>query len=229
MRHVAIFLVFLITGFLCSCQDNEELKIPAEVGFSMDINRGTSSNGRLQFTEGNITLSSFSFDGKREQGSDVTLSREYEPGLAISFDPIKNIEALNFTILQGNYTSIEIEFETFDSFDQNGLLVTGWYLNSNGIRYPIRVELGASINFEIEAKEQSGNTQIIIRQDKPAVATIKLHPLKWFEAVPSSFMDNATLTSEEDTSVILINEDINESIYALIVDRIEQSAEVVFK
>jgi hypothetical protein len=229
MKSITTFILFLMAALLCSCKDAEEFKIPADLGFRMDINRGTSSNGRLNFTKGSITLASFSFDGRREQGGDIYFSRSYESGLSIAFDPNQSIEAFNFTILQGNYTRIEIEFETSDESDDSSLVVEGWYLHTNGTRYPLRFELESSVDFEIEAKEQSGNKQIVIKQETPAIAEIKLDPVKWFEAVPVAYLDNAEIDEEDGSPVIIINEDTNEDIYAIVVSKIESSAETVFK
>lgn len=237
MKRIAIYTMLMLTGVFGSCQDEEEFKIPTDVNIQVDINRNASSNGRLNFTQGHISLSSFAFDGRREEGGDVYFEKEYEQGLSIAFDPGKSGEALKFQIPQGNYTRIEIELETFDDLDDSGLVLTGTYLNASGIQYPIRFELGSSLEFEIESRDQSGNNQILLKAGTPATAIIKLDPIKWFETVPASYLDNAVLVVEggesegeveADASYILINEETNENIYEIILNRIEQSTETVF-
>ena len=251
MKKIATYIFFLLAGILMSCQETEEFKIPSDVGFRMDINREANPGGQLSFTSGYITLSSFSFEGKREQGGDVFFTKEYERGLQVAFDATKPVDAWAFQVPQGNYLRIEVEMETYDDTSVSGLVVSGSYLHSNGIRYPIQLELSSSVDIEIEARDKSGSKQIVLKKSSPATAKIKLDPVKWFEAVPLSHLDNAVLTlgdSEEESeregqeegeieseeeaefgsSYILINEEVNESIYEIIITRIKQSAEVIF-
>ena len=236
MKKIAAYIMLLFIGLLGSCQGNEEFKLPTKVGFQMDINRNTGQNGRLNFTHGQIILASFSFDGRREEGGDVFFTKSYDEGLLINFDSGNTIAPLTFQIPQGNYTRIELELETSDDTGVPGLVVEGWYLHSSGIRYPVRFELESSVEFEIKAKEHSGSHQIVLIHTKPASPIIRLNPLKWFEAVPASFLENAVSTIEEgesedmteEGSYILINEETNEEIYEIIIARIEQSVEVIF-
>ena len=236
MKKAVTFIFSLLVGILLSCQETEEFKIPSDVGFRMDINRETNPEGRLSFTGGYITLASFSFEGRREQGGDVFFTNEYERGLQVAFDATKPVDALTFQVPQGNYTRIEVEMETYDDTAISGLVVSGSYLHSNGTRYPLRLELNSSVDIEIEARDNSGSSQIVLQQKSPATAKIKLNPLKWFEAVPLSHLDNAILTEGEEeegegdpvVSYIIINEEVNESIYEVIITRIEQSASIVF-
>ena len=241
MKKIAKYIFFLLAGTLWSCEETEEFKIPSDVGFRMDINREANTNGRLSFTGGYITLASFSFEGKREQGGDVFFTKEYERGLKVAFDANQPVDALAFQVPQGNYVHIETEMETYDDSSLSGLVIYGSFLNSNGTRYPVRIELSSSVDFEIEARDMSGSSQIVLQQSSPATAKIKLDPVKWLEAVPLSHLDNAVLTegeseseseseaeTESGSSYILINEEVNESIYEIIITRIEQSAELVF-
>ncbi len=181
MKKIAAYIVLALAGLLGACQDDEAFKIPTAVSFEINMNRNASTNSRLNFIQGHMTLASFSFDGRREEGGDTYFTKPYEEGLLLSFDAGNVVDALKFQIPQGNYTRIEVALETYDD-DSNtsGLVVTGWYLHSNGTQYPVRFELGSSIDFEIEAREQSGNTQILLRQSKTARAKITLDQFKWF-------------------------------------------------
>lgn len=246
MKRIITYVFFLLAGTLLSCQETDEFKVSSDVAFRMDIDREANSGGRLNFTGGSITLASFSFEGRREQGADVFFTKEYERGLQIAFDATQPVDALAFQVPQGNYVRIEVELETYDDTAVSGLVLTGSYLHSNGVRYPLRLELSSSVDIEIEASDRSGSKQIVLKQSSPATAKIKLDPIKWFEAVPLSHLDNAVLTagesegevenegeSEEEmvsgASYILINEEVNESIYEIIITRVEQSAEIVFE
>ena len=238
MKNLAIYTLFLLAGVFSSCQDDEEFKIPTDVGFQMDINRNTSTNGRLKFSHGHISLAAFAFDGKREEGGDVYFTKSYNQGLRIDFDPKQAVDAFKFQIPQGNYTRIEVELDTYDDLIGKALTMSGTYLNSSGIQYPIFVEVSSSLEFDIISKDQAGNSQIILKAGTPATAVIKLDPVKWFATVPLSYLDNAVLKVEEGesegevetgSSYILISEDSNINIYNIIINRIEQSTETVFK
>ena len=134
MKKIATYVFSLLAGILLSCQEAEEFKIPSDVGFRMDINREASPAGRLSFTTGYITLASFSFEGRREQGGDVFFTKEYERGLKVAFDATVPVDALAFQIPQGNYVRIEIEMETYEDTVLSSLVVSGSYLHSNGTR-----------------------------------------------------------------------------------------------
>lgn len=237
MKTIISYTLMLLAGLCISCQDEEEFKIPTSVGFQMDMNRNASTNGRLSFTQGHISLASFSFDGKREEGDDIYFEKEYEEGLLLSFTPSQTIEALTFQIPQGNYQRIEVALESFDDADDNGLVLMGTYLHANGVQYPLLFALGSSLEFGIDSRDKSGNNQIILKAGTPATAVIKFDPIKWFETVPSSYLDNAELLVEEGESkgavktgatYILINEETNEHIYEIMLSRLALSAETIF-
>ena len=237
MRKLTASVLLILMGLVSACQDDEEFKIPTDVRFQLDMNREASTNNRLSFTHGHISLASFSFDGRREEGGDVYFTKTYEQGLFYSFDPSAPSEALTFQIPQGNYSRIEVALETYDAAP-GGLVVLGNYLHTNGTHYPVRVELGSSFEIEIDARDFSGYKQIVLKQSTPATATISLDPIVWFAAMPASALENALVSVEEGESegdveagsaYILINEETNEAIYEIIMTRIEQSAALIFR
>lgn len=223
-----IFFLLLLNSFLFSCQKEQEFKIPVEVGFYMDIQRNVVANSRLQFYDGYIIISSFEFEGDREQASEVEFAREYEHGLKIAFTSDQAVEALKFQIPQGNYTSISIEFETYEGFGENNLVVEGAYQNSEGTHYPLVFVLGSSESFEIEAESYSDGNQIIVKKEAPVSAYIKLNPVHWFKTIPHSLLDEAEVVLWNGVPAIVISEEVNEEIYDLIEDRLAEAAEVIF-
>ena len=236
MKRIAIYTLLMLAGLFSSCQDDEEFKIPTSVGFQMDMNRNASTNGRLSFTQGHIRLASFAFDGRREEGRDVYFEKKYEQGLSVSFAPGQAVDALTFQIPQGNYHRVEVELDTYDDVHDDGLVLIGSYLNANGVQYPVRFKLSSSLAFEVASKDKSGNNQIVLKAGTPATAIIKFDPIKWFETVPASYLDNAVLMVEDagngdieaGASYILINEVTNVNIYEIILSRIALSTEAVF-
>ena len=221
-----MIIVFLISS-LTSCKN--EWKLPTEVGFKVDINRETSSDGTLVFTDGEIIIEAFEFDGEREQGDDVYFSKSFEQGLIIPFSSSSVVEELDFDIPQGTYSKIVISFETFDEFDNTNVIVNGFYTNSSSERIPIRFEFTPSEEFDIVAVDYSGSNQIILDKDHPVNAQIEINPIHWFQVVSSSSLDDADLVDVNGTQTLLISDDENEDIFDLIIDRLDESLEAVFR
>lgn len=223
-----IYSLLLLSSFLFSCQEEQEFKIPVEAGFYMDIQRNEVATSRLQFYGGHIIISSFEFEGEREQASEVAFSREYEQGLSIPFTSDQAVEAWNFQIPQGSYTSISIEFETFEGIGENNLVIEGSYQNSEGKGYPLVFALGSSESFEIEAESFSDGNQIIVKKEAPVSAYIKLNPVHWFKNIPLSLLDEAEVVLWNGVPTIVLSEELNEEIYDLIEDRLGEAAKVIF-
>lgn len=199
-----------------------------EVGFFVDIQRNPIAGSRLQFHGGYIVVSSFEFEGEREQAREVVFSKEYKQGLRIPFTSDEAVEALDFQIPQGNYTGISIAFETFEGFGESSMLVQGAYRNSEGREYPLVFVLESSEEFEIQAKSYSDGSQIILKKEAPVSAYIKLNPVYWFQAVPLSALDEAEVVLWNGVPTIVISEEVNEEIYELVEDRLDEASEVVF-
>ena len=221
-----LIIVFLISSFI-SCKN--EWKLPTEVGFKIDINREPNSDGTLVFTDGEIIIETFEFDGEREQGDDVYFSKSFEQGLIIPFSSSSVVEELDFDIPQGTYSKIVISFETFDKFDNINIIVNGFYTNSSSERIPIRFEFTPSEEFDIVAVDYSGSNQIILNKDHPVNAQIEINPIHWFQVVSSSLLDDADLVDINGTQTLLISDDENEDIFDLIIDRLDESLEAVFR
>ncbi|WP_017733775.1 hypothetical protein [Nafulsella turpanensis] len=228
MKIKNIFFLPLLSSFLFSCEKEQEFKIPVEVGFYMDIQKNMVDNSRLQLNGGSVIISSFAFEGEREQASEVEFTRDYAQGLKIAFTSDQPVEALQFQIPQGIYTHISIEFESFEGYGENSLLVKGSYQNSEGSRYPLIFAMNSSESFEIEAVSYSDGSQIIIKKEAPVSAYIKLNPVHWFKNIPLALLDEADVMDWDGVPSIVISEEENEEIYDLIEDQLNEAAEVTF-
>jgi len=212
---------------ITSCKN--EWKLPTDVGFKVDINRETSSDGQIVFTNGNIVLATFEFDGEREQGDDVYFSKSFPKGLIIPFSSSTVIEELNFDIPQGTYSKIDISFETFDELGGVNITVNGFYTNSSSEKIPIKFEYTSSEEFDIVAVDYTGSNQIILNQDHPVNAQIEINPIHWYQIVSSTTLDDADLVDINGIPTLLISEDENEDIFDIIIDRLDESLEAVFR
>lgn len=220
--------LLMLSSFLYSCQDEQEFKIPVEADFFMDVKRHAVADSRLQFDGGYIIISSFEFEGKREQADEVIFEREYEQGLKIPFTSTQAVEAFKFQIPQGNYTSISIEFETFDDLGENNLVVEGSFKKSDATRYPLVLAMATNEDFEIEAVSYSNGKQIILKKEAPVSAYIKLNPVHWFKNIALSTLDEAELVLWNGEPTILISDEVNQEIFDIIEDRLHEAAEATF-
>ena len=226
-----IFIIISIFVFLPSCGDKDDKEIwkqPTDVGFIVDYNRSPGQSGKLIFTNGNIVLANFSFDGKRVQGDDVYFSNAFPSGLNIVFDPNTPVASLDFDIPQGTYTKIEISFETFGVNDDNHIVFEGTYERSMHNNYPVRFEFKTKILQTIIAKNSSGSAEITLNKDVPVKPKIILDPIFWFNPVSQSIINSAELVDIGGTSTILINDTCNENIYDIIVGRINTGSAITF-
>lgn len=229
-----LLAVLLLSCLLFSCEKEEEFKIPVEVGFFVDMHRTTDPGSRLQLTEGYIVLSSFGFEGYREQAEKVRFEKEYRKGLFVPFSPDQPIKELLFQIPQGVYNQISISFEALDEDDsddddgKSSLVVKGSYRTQSGNTYPLLVELQSPEEFRVKAKSKPDGNQIILKREAPASAHIKLNPAYWFQAVTLTLLDQAELVELNGVLTILINEDVNEGVYNILESRLGKATEVIF-
>lgn len=228
MSLLKIKYLFVIGLFvMVSCRKNE-LKKPSDVSFKVDINRNESSSGHLVFTGGTINLASFDVEGERQEGDDISFSREFSNGLLVEFDPDMNISELAYEIPQGVYERLSISFDTFDDNTDVTIVCLGTYTNGNSESIPVRFEFMSAEYFSIDAEEDSGETNIILDKDTPANALLELDPIYWFDILSTNQLDNAELVDVEGVQTILINDSVNDGLYDLLSGRVEESTEVLF-
>ncbi len=223
------YLTFLIILFVfTACNKKNIWKEPTDVGFKINIKKTDIIDKRFNFTDGTIIIAEFEFEGEREQADDVYFSKSFPGGLNIDFDPDTPIPELDFDIPQGTYTGISVAFDTFDDLGYNNIVVNGTYTNPEGEKLPLRFEFRSGEYFVITAEDYSGNSQIILDADIPASATIVLNPVYWFQKISSSLMNDAVLTEINGKETILINDTVNENIFDIVADRLDESTETVF-
>ncbi len=224
MKTTFIFLFALV--LLVGCKKNQ-LKKPTDVSFKIDINRSTSTDGKIIFNSGSIILASFDVEGERQEGDPISFSRSFPQGLLVNFDPNNPITEIQYDIPQGVYTELAISFETFDDNGDNTIVVNGTYTNNGGIDIPIRFEFLSSEYFSISSEDATNSGLIVLDKDTPANALIKLDPIYWFDILTTNQMENADLVNVGGTPTILINEDENDDLYDAIADRIDESTEAI--
>lgn len=224
MKNVLLHLLVL-SVFMFSCT-KEDLKEPTDTKISFDINRNPSQSGHLKFNSGEIRLAAFKLDADRTLGDDLLVEREFSSGLFIEFDANSQIAELAMDLPQGQYNSIEVEFETFDDLGQNNLVVEGEFTNSMSQSIPVRFEFNSSENFSIVLTENSVGADILLDASFSSKIELKMDPVYWFDIVPTSMLENAMLTNIQGVNTLLITGSVNEPIHDFIVDRIDEAMEI---
>ena len=208
-------ICFLILGIF-ACNKVNQWKQPTKVCFNINIEEQSTAEGKLVFNAGYLIMESFSFDGKREEGSDVYFTKVYDVSLNAMLGETVPKE-LTFDIPQGIYSSIEVEVVS-KSANLPNLVVNGLFENNAGTKYPVRFEFNKTKTFLIEGEDlvKNGN-EISLEESLKTNATIWLNPAKWFEAVSAARLDKAAIVSINGEDTILINETINPQIYHVVV------------
>lgn len=224
------YILALVVIFFVSCKEskNKKWKIPTDVSFKMDINRSVALGGALSWTNGNIVVGDFTFEGERIQGDDVYFTKTYSSGLKILFDPNTTVSEWDFDIPQGSYTKIKISYKTFGNSGDEHIVLNGTYKNTiNNIIYPVRFEFEVEESYEIVAKSSSGSTEIVLNKDVAAFALIKADPVYWFQTVTTNMMDNAALVNIGGNQTIVISKSVNGDIYEAVRDRMDDNVTTV--
>ncbi|UKN01285.1 hypothetical protein K6119_16275 [Paracrocinitomix mangrovi] len=225
-RYWPILVLTIFVG-LTSCKKSE-LKKPADVSVQMDINRQPSTQGHLEFNSGYIRITDFRVEGTRQEGAPVEMNKDFSQGLLITFSPTIMVSELNLDIPQGNYTDLDISFDTFDDLGQPTIQVEGTYTNQSSQTFPVIFEFESSETFSINGESETGEPIIVLDKNIPSNTFIQFDPQYWFDIVTINMWDNAVMVDVQGTMTILINESVNDAIYDLIADRIDDATEATF-
>jgi hypothetical protein len=224
MKIKQTLIVITILGCLFACKKWKE---PTDVNFFVDIEKSATLGGQLTFTGGQINIEYIDFDGDREKGDGVHFTKDFNNGLLIPFNESQSIAGLEFVIPQGEYNRIDIEFKTVDDNGAVCILVEGNYVYAGGGSIPFRFEFTDSKQFKIRAEYKNGGN-ILLDKDISSSAKIVLDPNYWFQPVPTSYFENADVSNISGINTILINKDNNDLIYDIVLNRLDESAIVVF-
>jgi hypothetical protein len=222
-----IFCVFILGIFACSKVN--QWKQPTEVCFNINLVEETIMDGALFFKAGHITVESFKFDGKREEGGDVYFTKYYREELNTLFGAT-DVSDLEFDVPQGMYTGINLELISTIKNKKPNLVVNGIFKSTTGKSYPVCFELAKMESFSVVGADLVENdTKIDLLQAAKTKATILLNPAKWFSALTKEALEQAERISVEGVSTILINEAVNGQLYKNIVASLEMdTAKAIF-
>ncbi len=216
--------VIFIIAFFSSCEKKWKKPTTLEVGFKLETD---SYSSLVRFNDGSIHLSDFHFSGTRKQGSpEVELEKTLSSASEVEFNTTYSGADFTLDVPQGTYTRVDFEFAADSDFTGASVVMEGIYINSLNDTLNVKFELAADENFVIRVQNPSGSDEIVFIEEIPKKATITLNPDYWFATISSSLLDNATITVIDDEDVILINEDENNGIYNLIVNRVKDGNKI---
>lgn len=115
MKKISFALLILVCF---SCRTNE-LKEPVDLAVKIGVENKSSSASYIEFTEGFISLSSFTFNGQRTGADDVFFEQEWDTGSKISLSNSSISDNLKFQIPKGVYSLTTITFELFDDDEKS--------------------------------------------------------------------------------------------------------------
>ncbi len=225
-NNLLILLFCPIVFFSTSCQ--KKWKKPTNVSFDFKLNPNTS-NGPINFTSGNLSLSKISFKGERKQGThEVALDQQYNGVMPIALAQNSIASGIQFDIPQGTYSQMEIKLETNTDQSGNSLLVNGAYIDSLNVSYNVRFKFSApDVLTMVAINSSGGGSGIVLVEDQPATATIIMNPNYWFAPLSKSMLDHAEHELVNGVKTIKIDNDENEDLYNLIVGRIKEGNSVI--
>lgn len=226
-RFGKYILVVGVVLLAVSCKKSQ-LKKPTEVSMYIDINRSTNDDESLVFSNGFIIIDEFEMEGTRQEGAPVSMKREFVEGYKIDFTNSLPIDELILDVPQGNYIDLEIGFNTHKVKDVPNIRVEGVYTNASSVSIPVIYEFEAKEKFKIKGKSKDDMPIITLDKDKPADSFIELDPLYWFDTVSPTMWDAATLTDVDGVGTILINEDLNTTIYDVVTARLDEAVTATF-
>ena len=213
------YILLLMLLSMASCREQDVFKVPTDVAVIMDVRSDPSANP--SFDGGSVIIESFEFEGRREVGDDVEFEKEFEPGLSVQFDSENLVDAIGFTVPQGNYSRIEVSID-LDHERSPDLVINGAYTKLNNEVVPILFEFDDSKQFRMRMRDESDNTTIPLAEDRLQKCLIRLDPASWFATVPTSYLEQAETSSINGTPTIVVSDEMNENIFELVVNRLDE-------
>jgi hypothetical protein len=240
-RFYAIAMSLLGLG-LISCSEDSDPDIIGEgevkIGLGVKLKQNSISGARLMNTGIEVT-GGFLQVKKIEletQGEDEN-GNEFERELELKFKEIKKIDFNEFdssvdffiNIPAGNYEEIEFDIDLIDNRNQPSIQLDGTYTYADGRSVPFKFEVYGNddddIDFEVELEGDDDDDLFFLDGVNNPLALFQIDAKGWFSGVSTSELEKAELTN----GILLINKDINKTIYRKVETRIKDSSDIELK
>lgn len=115
-----------------------------------------------------------------------------------------------------------------DYFDDTEpcFLLSGTYRNNEEV-YHLYLAINDPLIFKVKAVNNDGNQEVVLDKNVINKARLVMNPAYWFSVISPSTMNKASVGILENRKYIFIHKHLNEDIYTSVVNRIEESTEVI--
>jgi hypothetical protein len=246
MIHSKISLLSIsLVLFISGCIEKDELTLPVKVDLMIGISENSSKDEYLTFTGGKIGVKRIQFEGKREAGGDVffetdpkmnlpplTFNTSAQPVVISDFDIPQGI--FNYMKWDINLKGILIDELTYDDDDDIdspyiGLVISGTYSYLSRSSIPFIIAIDDTEQLSVKSFDPEGNSQVVLSVNKDYEAILILDPAYAFHSISRESLEEADVSDDSGTPIIVISSDENEDLYEDLLYRIAQSARVLVK
>lgn len=225
-----------------SCSENNDpisigqgdVRIGMGVKLKNDGNAGARTlNSGIDIQSGFLQIKKIELEteGRDENGDD------FERELELKFKDIKKIDFNEFdagvdffiNIPSGNYEEIEFEIDLIDNRNQPSIQLDGTFNYQDGRSVPMKFEVFGNddddFDFEVELESEDDDDLFFLDGINNPLALFQIDAKGWFINVSTSDLENAELTN----GILLINKNVNASIYRKVESRIKNSTDIELK
>lgn len=235
-----VLVVFLLLG-LQSCEPDDLTK-PVRVNFELKWVEDNSPLAYLTFQNIVIDVEKISFNGIRQQGSDVFFNTR--PGDSFGMHILTRSEKTSyltfFDLPQGVYELMRWELELgeidddiysddFIDSDDFGFIIEGIYTRLDGSTVLIFIAIEEEEVIRVESVNQDGEVPISILVDNVYTASLEINPHAIMRGIPRSLLEQAETDEEDDVEFIEISEDENEDLYNLVLFQLARVIKLVVR
>lgn len=231
VKYFGYFLLFVAVVFLkSSC--SKKWKKPTNVYFEFQLN-SNSNNGSVKFFEGSINLSKVTFTGERSQDvRNIAEDQNFSDNKLIRFDinSNSNSSGILFNIPQGTYSKMNIDLNANSSQTAPSIIIYGTYINSvSNDTNTVQLQLLDNQILNFFTKNSSGGNDMNLVEGHASTITMALNPNYWFGSITGTMLDTSIVDTTISEHTLFINKSANINLYNLIISRINESNEAVFK
>jgi len=199
-----LLFVVLILGLGSTSCEKHKLKQPAYLSFNWDFYNQEPNALKAVVTSGYFYLDEFKISGTRVEGPNVEIQQSL-PINKTAFTAGGSL-GLSMDIPVGKYNEFEVELNINDN-TQPCLMLYGSYNNGTNL-IPIRIEWVSAMDLVFRP-----DVDFELKKKKDYNVTIGVDVQKLFSAISLNDWSEATITTENDISTIVIRENNNHKLF----------------
>ncbi len=240
-----LLAVVILPLFIAGCREKDELTLPVRIQLKVGISPGTGN-----WDEGcMIGIRKIIFEGKREAGGDVFF--EAYPDADLPLNDFSKLAAISdFDLPQGVYDymkwDIYLKELDIDTSDYNqildslsiGIAIKGIYSGiifnemtweEDTVNIPFIIAVDDMEQFSARSINTEANSRIVLAAGRDYEAVLSLNLPYAFSSLSFDAINNAERSGDSLNQKIVISRNKNKDLYAIILNRLETSAAVLFR